>query len=689
MLFMMTYYHSDSRGLRAYFLRIALIAIPLIFFQACLPPEPVSQDIILSLEDPVQVKIMDFQDRQQLDSIYPYFRAEAPVYRYLAARAMAAIRLPESLDSLVVLLQDPHTEVAAMAAYAIGQTGNPAAVTHLTQAFRQNDPAGENGALNRAILEATGKCGDESALELLSTIKTYRQEDTLLLEGQALGIYRMALRSLTSDQGTQTMLQLATESGTPPRVRLIAAHYLSRASTIELKAEDVSLLAASLNHTSDIATKMALVSGLGKTKAVQALDSLRKLYRETKDYRIKVNILVALNNFEYEQGRDIALEAVKDPHWAVRERATDYLFARGTTADAPLYRQLARDSLPSMTSIALYKTALRHLPDTAATARNYLSYEMRRLFEERDNPYEKAALLVGLAQHPWNYRSIAALGFPAAHPAVRVAAVEALRSISQSDKFIRYFGNGTTVRRNFLQYFTVAIQSKDPGMMAVAAQALSYPDRNYAELNPDLTRFTQALDSLQLPRETETWYELKRALAFLRGESSPAPLPKPAFNHPIDWSLLEGNDRENPIVTLMTNRGVIRLELYPLLAPGSVANFLALIKDGFYDGKNFHRTVPNFVVQGGCPRGDGYGSLDYTIRSELPPIYYHEEGMLGMASAGNHTEGTQFFITHSPTPHLDGQYTIFGRVIAGMERLHDIAIGDTLQKITLESRFNQ
>ncbi len=682
---MMTYYHSDSRSLRACFLRIALMAIPLFLFQACLPPEPVSQDIVLSLKDPVQVKIMDLQDRQQLDSIYPYFRAEAPAYRYLAARAMASIRLPESLDSLVVLLDDPHVEVATMAAYAIGQTGNPAAVPYLTQAFRQNDPSGENGALNRTILEATGKCGDERALELLSTIKTYQQEDTLLLEGQALGIYRMALRSLTSDQGTQTMLQLATESAAPPKARLIAAHYLSRASTISLKAADVSLLAAGLNNTTDVATQMALVSGLGKTKAAEALDILRKLYRETKDYRIKVNILVALNNFEYEQVRDIALEAVKDPHWAVRERATDLLFARGTTADAPLYRQLARDSLPSMTSIALYKTALRHLPDTAATARNYLSYEMRRLFEERDSPYEKAALLVGLAQHPWNFRSIAALGFPSAHPVVRVAAVEALRSISQSDKFIRYFGNGTAVRRNLLQYFTAAIQSKDPGMMAVAAQALSYPERNYAELNPDLALFTRALDSLVLPRETETWYELKRTLAFLRGESSPAPLPKPTFNHPINWSELQ----EKPVVTLTTNKGKIRLELYPLLAPGSVANFLTLIKEEFYDGKNFHRTVPNFVVQGGCPRGDGYGSLDYTIRSELPPIYYHEEGMLGMASAGNHTEGTQFFITHSPTPHLDGQYTIFGKVIEGMEYLHDIAISDIIQSATIESRFNQ
>jgi cyclophilin family peptidyl-prolyl cis-trans isomerase len=108
---------------------------------------------------------------------------------------------------------------------------------------------------------------------------------------------------------------------------------------------------------------------------------------------------------------------------------------------------------------------------------------------------------------------------------------------------------------------------------------------------------------------------------------------------------------------------------------------MQLSRDGFYDGLNFHRVVPNFVIQGGCPRGDGYGSLDYSIRSELPPLHYDDEGYIGMASAGNHTEGTQFFITHSPTPHLDGNYTIFGKVESGMNIVHQIQMGDQIKNI--------
>ena len=118
-------------------------------------------------------------------------------------------------------------------------------------------------------------------------------------------------------------------------------------------------------------------------------------------------------------------------------------------------------------------------------------------------------------------------------------------------------------------------------------------------------------------------------------------------------------------------------------APASVGNFIQLAKSGFYDGKIFHRVVPNFVVQTGCPRGDGYGGLDYSLRSELPMVYYDRAGYVGMASAGPDTECTQWFITHSPTPHLDGRYTIFGEVMEGMEVLHSLNIGDTIEKIII------
>ena len=115
--------------------------------------------------------------------------------------------------------------------------------------------------------------------------------------------------------------------------------------------------------------------------------------------------------------------------------------------------------------------------------------------------------------------------------------------------------------------------------------------------------------------------------------------------------------------------------------PISVANFVALARSGFFNGKIFHRVVPNFVAQVGCPRGDGFGSLDYTISSELLPAHYDTEGFVGMASAGNHTECSQWFITHSPTLHLDPNYTIFAKVTEGMDVVHRLDVGDIIESV--------
>jgi len=106
-------------------------------------------------------------------------------------------------------------------------------------------------------------------------------------------------------------------------------------------------------------------------------------------------------------------------------------------------------------------------------------------------------------------------------------------------------------------------------------------------------------------------------------------------------------------------------------------SILRLVRGGFYRGLTFHRVVPNFVVQGGDPRGDGWGGPGYTLRSEFSTVRYGR-GTVGMASAGKDTEGSQFFITHSPQPHLDGRYTVVGRVLRGMDVVDALRVGDRI-----------
>ncbi|MCL3781520.1 peptidylprolyl isomerase [Prolixibacteraceae bacterium JC049] len=135
-----------------------------------------------------------------------------------------------------------------------------------------------------------------------------------------------------------------------------------------------------------------------------------------------------------------------------------------------------------------------------------------------------------------------------------------------------------------------------------------------------------------------------------------------------------------------TIKGVMKVEFFEADAPGTVANFVKLAKEGFYDGLNFHRVIPDFVIQGGCPDGTGAGGPGYSINCELNgDNQFHDRGVLSMAHAGRNTGGSQFFICHSRTntAHLDRQHTCFGKVVEGLDVIDDIRMGDEIEKIVI------
>ena len=138
---------------------------------------------------------------------------------------------------------------------------------------------------------------------------------------------------------------------------------------------------------------------------------------------------------------------------------------------------------------------------------------------------------------------------------------------------------------------------------------------------------------------------------------------------------------ENPIVTIEMEGGdIITAELYPEIAPNTVRNFISLIEDGFYDGLIFHRVIPGFMIQGGCPLGEGYGNPGYSIPGEFSGNGFendlqHDVGVLSMARSGHpDSAGSQFFVMHEASPHLDGQYAGFGQVIDGQDAVDKIAM---------------
>ena len=647
-------------------------------------PDPVLTVINRNVEDPLLKRISYYQDQQVSDSLVALLQHKDPTYRYAAAMAFASIEDKEVLDSLAILLKDTLVEVRMAAAHAIGQQGDLRGEKFLVGAFEGYDSLKQYQRSNGAILEAVGRCASSDFLKSLSSISTYSHTDTFLLEGQARGIYRYSLRNMVAPEGTSKMLEFVNNRKYPTSVRLMAANYLGRTKDIDLNP-NVAALSETFERDKDPRIRMALAVALSKITQPGAVQSLLKQLESESDYRVKCNIIRALRSFEYDAVKAAILTAVDDENPHVALTAAQFFVSNGVPQEAATYRKKAKETpytWPVWTT--LYEAANRHLPRYMSNTQAAMTYELKNKYAASTNAYERATIIKALAENGWNYKFIYRQ-LPLVQTAVeKTAIIEALGKITADLDFYKTFGgNNRGVIREIGAQLLQTMRSGDVGMMAVAAGILRNENIDFKTLLADsLSVIKTAQQKLDLPKSIETYNEVQKALDYLQGKKISDP-KKVALNHPIDTTLfimLEGT----PSATIQSNRGAIKIQLLPLLAPGSVLNFIQLAESGFYKDKTFHRVVPNFVVQAGCPRGDGYGSLDYTLRSEVPIAYYDQEGYVGMASSGKHTEGTQFFITHSPTPHLDGNYTIFGKVSSGMEVVHQLEVGDVIESVDIE-----
>jgi cyclophilin family peptidyl-prolyl cis-trans isomerase/HEAT repeat protein len=627
--------------------------------------------------------VYQLQDRLERDSLIDLLSHERATVRYWASRAFASVQGEEAVDALIPLLQDTAAEVRYMSAYALGQIGDENAEEALVQAFDQYDA---QNPLNFYVLQAIGKAATAKYLPLISAVSTYQKQDTQLVEGMTQCIYEYMLRGITHPIGTDRMVALVNDDEQVDRARLYAANYLFRGQNLGLDTLGIdTILSNTFSAESDPRIRMALAIAVGKTKTPLALQNLQIQYALEQDYRVKCNIIRALANFDYVDNKTLILQAVRSPNLHIAHTAVQYLKDNGSPREANSYRLLARDTtLNPMVQIGLLTAANARMPNYFTDYKSRINYDLRQKYEAAINPYEKAAALEGLGYYVRMYDYIGKLDVSEEAPVVRTAKIQALSTIAQEKTFDASFGYAATrAKQEIGDYLLEAIKGGDVGQMAVAAGALRTPGREFNTIFADsVALLEQAAEQLTLPDNIETYNELQQTIATLSGTTYKKTTT--AYNHPIDWSVV-ARAKEGSRVGLLTNKGMVRLRLFPDASPGSVANFIQLAEKGYFDGKNFHRVVPNFVVQGGGSRGDGYGGSDFSIRSELSPdLYYERKGMVGMASAGKHTESTQFFITHSPALHLNGEYTIFAEVVEGMSIVDDIQVNDRIESVKID-----
>jgi cyclophilin family peptidyl-prolyl cis-trans isomerase len=281
---------------------------------------------------------------------------------------------------------------------------------------------------------------------------------------------------------------------------------------------------------------------------------------------------------------------------------------------------------------------------------------------------------MALQHSPLEFRFLGEQLMKSKEPVIKSSAASALVAMNQHRKF------DPSLSADFARIYKEGIAHGDMAVVGILCSALADSTLNYKEVIKDFSFLKTARNKLSLPRDYESVVPLEMAIGYFEGTSEP-PMVVNDYNHPIDWNLVKQIPAGQQAI-IKTSKGNITIRLFVHEAPGSVANFVSLASDKYYDGRRIHRVVPNFVVQDGCPRGDGWGSEAYSIRSEFIPAKY-KTGAIGMASAGKDTEGTQWFITHSPTPHLEGRYTVFAEIEGGMDVVHRLEVGDTVVSIEI------
>lgn len=650
---------------------------------SCVPAsDEIPTEVEYSVNNIEVQRAYNYQDKYQLDSVMMLFSDHDPTMRFIGANALSSHESSRGVDSLIKLLQDPSPLVKQAAAYALGQQRNGKAESALLGSLQLYDSISYNNVINSTIMEAVGKLGSVANLDALATAANIKPTDNKILLGQVRGIYRYLLDGKISNRGTARMFEVVSDRSFPHDARIIAANYFSRAQDLDLEASKFQLVRV-LTEEQNPDIQLALANALKHVSDPDILKAIMELINGETDYRVKVNLLKHLGNYRYIQVIEKVLSILNDENIHVANSAADYLIANGQPADASLYRNFVKKDMHWSTKAKIYESVLTHLPRSYSSTRIRTNNAISKAFKASENPFEQSAYIRALSADVVNFKIIHDLGVEAKSPIVNSAMAAGYNNILANPKFNRAYKSTTSRTRtktNILKYLQELIETGETGAVTESSNILANEDYGFQDLEVNFDFLNLADGKLELPRQVEASYAIKSAIANVTGTTYQRATP--TFNNPIDWSMLD-DIGDSTRVNIITEKGNVILKLFAQEAPGSVANFVRLAKSNYYDDKVFHRVVPGFVIQGGCPIGNGYGSQDYTIRSEFSQLYYDKAGMVGMASAGSHTEGVQFFITQAPTPHLDGKYTIFGEVVSGIETVHNIHVGDKIQDVQI------
>ena len=600
--------------------------------------------------------------------------------RVRAALAAGRIGAPAvGAEDLRAALADQQPELRRMAAFALGEMDDPGASAMLAGVLNDPDPQ-----VRALAAEALGKLKGPGAASLLEPLLVDEEE-------QVAGMALLALWKVIPGDALSPLLVAKASGkygGSSGELRQRAAYFIMRAQMghPESAAPELPLLVISQDE--DPLIRSFAARGLGASKTLRATEALLKLAADA-DWRVRVNAfnglkarpviggwdayeagladadagvalaaLAALETCKAPQAAARLREALLHPRARYREVAAVALAAREGKTAAAAIRPLATDSEWSVRARAAEALSLAD-PEAAA--------EMAADSDAR----VRGAAVAAFGEHqsaPGAMAVVRALEDEDAF--VRAAALEAMGRTAEAMPEPMRASLASTLAQGYQRALTDA--DNDARLAALTSLAKLSSDEARAAIEAGL----RDPDYLVRRRAAELLRDnFKVDRMSLVGE------PRTTLSD-SDYLEAAGRARRHVTATLETDAGEIRLDLYPGDAPLTVHNFVRLARAGRLDGLAVHRVVPNFVIQDGDPRGDGNGGPGWQIRCEIN-LRRYGEGTVGMALSGKDTGGSQYFITHSPQPHLDGGYTVFGQVVAGQESVRRMVQGDAIRRVTI------
>jgi HEAT repeat protein/cyclophilin family peptidyl-prolyl cis-trans isomerase len=598
--------------------------------------------------------------------LFDYLRSDNPMVRLRAVEIVGRIQDPQDVSRLLPLIEDPDDHVVRETVFALGQIGSEEAVPELIK-FSSQGPA----EMKPLVAEALGKIGGAEAVlglvELLhefqgrvraaAALSLAKVEDPSAINALLVSIHdsdtRVASRAIYSleraDVNRVRDSVIPFLSNDDPMVRAYAARTLGK----QRAHSAVDPLLANLSDADSrvvINSINALATILANERNKDVARHLGVVLEKSQSHHVRKASIMALGAIGHKEAKDYLAQSILDPYPGIRAESYRAM-AEVIGKNAMVFVNTGlKDSDPIVRVAAIDAIGLsgekKNIPDLIRITEKNEDPRMRaaavRALGNFDTDEARAALVASLSDIDW---------------VVATEAVTALGTIGNKDDagalIERFSMRDDRVDADVrLEIIRVMTQMKAKEALQIATEAL---DRSDPRLRRAAVAYFEAVE-LDTP-------DVRSDREIYERDFDPS--------RKADLSLPLGTRH----AVIQTKRGNIEIELFGDDATQVVANFIRLAKSGFYDGLNFHRVVPNFVIQGGCPRGDGWGDPGYNIRSEFNQHRF-ERGMVGIAHAGKDTGGCQFFITHSPQPHLNGRYTIFGRVTKGMEIVDRIAQGD-------------